>query len=175
MTVIRRVVSGHDKEGRAVVASDEQLSGLDIPGMSGFEILNIWGSDQTHQYPDDGSKPDYQNFFAPVGGYRFLIFTVPPDSPIEVNEADKPPSEMEAKFPGLLQTFKPDAPGMHRSATVDLLYVIEGRCELELDDGERVSLGAGDTFIQSGTMHAWRNPFDVQCKIIGVIVGAEVS
>ena len=64
---------------------------------------------------------------------------------------------------------------MHRSATVDLLYVIEGRCELELDDGERVSLGAGDTFIQSGTMHAWRNPFDVQCKIIGVIVGAEVS
>ena len=98
MTVIRRVVSGHDKEGRAVVASDEQLSGLDIPGMSGFEILNIWGSDQTHQYPDDGSKPDYQNFFAPVGGYRFLIFTVPPDSPIEVNEGDKPPSEMRLNF-----------------------------------------------------------------------------
>lgn len=175
MTMIRRVVSGHDKAGKAIVASDEQVSGLEIPGMSGFEILNIWGSDETHQYPDDGSKQDYQSFFAPVGGYRFLIFTVPPDESVATQDSSATPTEMEANFPGLLDTFKPDEPGMHRSATVDLLYVMEGRCELELDGGERVTLSAGDTFIQSGTMHAWRNPFDVQCKIIGVIVGANAS
>ena len=91
----------------------------------------------------------------------------------------RPPPESQAiaatetQFPGLGDTFDPAVPGMHRSSTVDVLYVVEGRCVSELDSGEKIELSAGDTFVQSGTMHAWRNPFDETCKIIGVIVGAE--
>lgn len=179
MTTIRRVVTGHNSDGKSVVSSDEQITGVEIPGLSGFEILNIWGSDKTHSYPDDGTKPKYEEFFAPVGGYRFLIFTVPPDS-AAADQASKSDAVANSGatapafpgLPGLLETFDPKVPGMHRSATVDLLYVMEGRCELELDDGVQVSLAAGDTFVQSGTMHAWRNPHNVQCKIIAAIVGA---
>jgi len=181
MATIRRVVAGHNSIGKSVVSSDEQIAGTEVPGLAGFEILDIWGSNKTHQYPDDGTKPAYSAFFAPVGGYRFMICVIPPDPEIgEVTDGDTRSDaadleKTEEAFPGLLETFDPAIPGMHRSATVDLIYVMEGRCELELDDGVRVKLAAGDTFIESGTMHAWRNPYGVQCKIIAAIIGAELA
>jgi quercetin dioxygenase-like cupin family protein len=67
----------------------------------------------------------------------------------------------------------PEDPGMHRSATVDVLYVVSGRCVLELDDGSRTTLGAGDVIVQSGTMHRWHNPWEEPCRIIGMLVGAQ--
>jgi quercetin dioxygenase-like cupin family protein len=62
--------------------------------------------------------------------------------------------------------------GMHRSATTDMLYVISGRCVLELDDGSKTEISAGDVVVQSGTMHRWHNPFAVPCRVLGVLVGA---
>ncbi|MEQ8659281.1 MAG: cupin domain-containing protein, partial [Gammaproteobacteria bacterium] len=76
------------------------------------------------------------------------------------------------RFPGLMDTMDPDAPGMHRSATVDLLYVISGRIVLALDDGSRTELRAGNVAVQSGTMHAWHNPFAAPAHVLGVIIGA---
>ena len=175
MTKLRRVVTGHDSAGRSVFVSDEQVEGVPIPSLPTTEIVHLWGADATHRYPDDGAPQPYHAFFAPVGGYRFLMFTVPPDA------SNPPPPESQAiaatesQFPGLGDTFDPAVPGMHRSSTVDVLYVVEGRCVSELDSGEKIELSAGDTFVQSGTMHAWRNPFDETCKIIGVIVGAETA
>ncbi|KAN0110008.1 hypothetical protein V8E51_006395 [Hyaloscypha variabilis] len=53
------------------------------------------------------------------------------------------------------------APGFettqHRTQSLDLGVVIEGTVELVLDSGERRIMGAGDTIVQRGTRHAWRN------------------
>lgn len=46
------------------------------------------------------------------------------------------------------------------------------RCVLELDDGATKELTAGDTVIQNGTRHTWRNPYDEPRLTVGVIVGA---
>lgn len=54
----------------------------------------------------------------------------------------------------------------------DLEYVISGRVVLELDDGAQVELGPGDTVVQNGTRHAWRNPYDEPCRMVVVLVGA---
>jgi mannose-6-phosphate isomerase-like protein (cupin superfamily) len=70
---------------------------------------------------------------------------------------------------------RPDEPGMHRLATVDVLYVVAGRCVLELDDGSQTELGAGDVVVQSGTMHRWHNPRAASCRIIGMLVGAHLQ
>ena len=51
-------------------------------------------------------------------------------------------------------------------------YVISGRVVLELDDGAVVELGPGDTVVQNGTRHVWRNPFDEPCQMVVVLVGA---
>ena len=145
--------------------------------MRGFEIANLWGSDETHRFPDNGGPSSYRNFFPPIGGYRFLMFSVPPDNVgTETNSEDVDQvGDMERLMPGALATFDLEVPGMHRSATVDLLYVIEGSCELELDDGARIELNQGDSLVQSGTMHAWRNPNQDMCRIIAVTVGAQQS
>ena len=172
MTSLRRVVTGHDSQGRSVFVSDENVTGQRIPSLSTTEIVPLWGADATHHYPDAGEPQPYNAFFAPVGGYRFLMFTVPPDASVAPPPDQEAISATQTMFPGLGDTFDPEVPGMHRSSTVDLLYVTEGRCVSELDSGETIELKAGDTFVQSGTMHAWRNPFDETCKIIAVIVGA---
>jgi quercetin dioxygenase-like cupin family protein len=80
--------------------------------------------------------------------------------------------ELHEKLPGLADSLEPDRPGMHTTATVDYEYIVSGRCLLELDDGVTKELGPGDTLIQNGTRHAWRNPFDEPCVIVFALVGA---
>ena len=43
---------------------------------------------------------------------------------------------------------------------------------LELDDGAQVTLEPGDTVVQNGTRHAWRNPFDEPATFVVTLVGA---
>ena len=84
-------------------------------------------------------------------------------------------AEAEHLFPGLSASMFPDDPGMHRSATVDFGYVVSGRCVLELDDGSKTELGAGDVIVQSGTAHRWSNPWNEPCHLIGVLIGAQMK
>lgn len=175
MANFRRVVTGHDPAGRSRIVADETVADFEIPGLPGTRICHLWGADETLRFPDDDARPPYRDFFPPVGGFRMLEFTVPPDADADAGAPDEPGDDTEAAAPGLLATMDPDVPGMHRSATVDLLYVIEGRCLLELDDGSLTELAAGDTAVQSGTMHAWRNPFGAPCRILAVTVGARLD
>jgi quercetin dioxygenase-like cupin family protein len=70
-------------------------------------------------------------------------------------------------------TDPPREGGKHRTATIDTVYVIKGSCVCELDDGVTVQLNAGDTLIQCGAIHAWSNPFDEQCHVLVVMIGAQ--
>jgi mannose-6-phosphate isomerase-like protein (cupin superfamily) len=176
MSTFRRVVTGHDGRGRSVIASDQKVAGVAVPGMPGVELTTLWGSDHTMRYPDDGSMPRSATWFAPVGGFRLIEFIIGPENPQIAVDHDPAASraEVDRLFPGLMDTMDPSVPGMHRSATIDLLYVISGRVILELDDGSKTELRTGDVAVQSGTMHAWRNPFAEPCRIVGVILGAEM-
>ena len=81
-------------------------------------------------------------------------------------------AELEAALPGLYDHNEPDNPGMHTTVTIDFEYVVSGRVVLELDDGASVELGPGDTVVQNGTRHAWRNPFDETATLVVVLIGA---
>jgi quercetin dioxygenase-like cupin family protein len=83
--------------------------------------------------------------------------------------------EMEEKLPGMASHMEPDAPGMHTTATIDFEYVVSGRVVLELDDGATRELGAGDSVVQNGTRHAWRNPYDEPCVMVVVLIAADHS
>ncbi|MFF5968677.1 cupin domain-containing protein [Streptomyces collinus] len=62
---------------------------------------------------------------------------------------------------------------MHATPTVDYGIVLQGEIVLELDDGHRTSLSAGDIVIQNGTRHAWRNRSDQPATMAFVLIGAE--
>jgi len=113
-------------------------------------------------------------YFPSVGGFRFGLFTVAPDTVTAIEDLDIEAAlgEMEERLPGLAAPLESDHPGMHTTATVDYEYVVSGRCVLELDDGATRELRAGDTVVQNGTRHAWRNPYDEPCVLVVVLVGA---
>lgn len=171
---IRRVVTGHDDEGRAVFASDEVVEPITLDLLPDTEFYRLWGGDEAPHFPGVGADPAPHLYFPSVGGFRFGIFTVAPDSTTMVENLDIAAAlgEMEQKLPGLAGHMEPDKPGMHTTATVDYEYVASGRCVLELDDGATRELGPGDTVIQNGTRHAWRNPYDEPCVMVVVAVGA---
>jgi mannose-6-phosphate isomerase-like protein (cupin superfamily) len=169
---VRRVVTGH-KEGRAVVASDTELAGVQPALLPGFEFHWLWGSDGPAVYPDDGSPQPQNGWFPPLTGFRFVVVTLPPDGPPPVGiDEEAAVEEIERLLPGLLGTLEPDHPGMHTTDTTDCLYILSGEIVLELDDGVEVELSAGDTVVQSGTRHAWHNRSDRPCTIVAVQVGA---
>lgn len=172
---VRRVVTGHSPEGKAFFASDNAVEPTVLEKGQGNEFHELWGSDAVPSFPDAGSLPETVGWFPRVGGFRFAVFTVPPASTVtpEGVTPEEIQSEMEEKLPGLLDYMEPDAPGMHTTDTIDFEYVISGRVVLELDDGETRELGPGDTVVQNGTRHAWRNPFEEPCRIVLFLVGAE--
>ena len=106
-----------------------------------------------------------------------MQFTVPPDSTPAPPIVDKAAAlaELEDRLPGFAATLEDDGSVMHRSETLDLVYVISGKCDLELDDGATVTVATGDVVVQNGTRHAWHNPYDEPCRLLGVNIGAHRS
>lgn len=171
---IRRVVTGQASDGRSVFVSDERIDPITIAMMPGSEFHPIWGGDGPPDLPTDGTPPATSGWFPPAGGYRFLFFTLAPDSVTAPEDLDpaKATAEMQQKLPGLLDLLEPDNPGMHASDTVDLIVIVSGEVDLELDDGAEVHLKVGDTVIQNGTRHAWRNRSSQPCLMLAANVGA---
>ncbi|KAF8148354.1 hypothetical protein K438DRAFT_1625557 [Mycena galopus ATCC 62051] len=63
---------------------------------------------------------------------------------------------------------------VHRTVSLDYGIVAKGSIVLELDDGSRITLNEGDTIVQRGTMHAWRNESKTEwARIYFVVLGAE--
>ena len=62
---------------------------------------------------------------------------------------------------------------MHTTDTVDFELILEGEVWLELDDGVEVHLKPGDTVVQNGTRHAWRNKSSEPCTVAYALVGAQ--
>ena len=103
-----------------------------------------------------------------------MLFTVRPQSEVRRDQIDEKlmAKELEEKMPGAHKYFEPDNPGMHTTDTIDFVYVISGEVWLELDNGEEVHLKLGDTVVQNGTRHAWRNKGTEPCQMVVCIIGA---
>src|SRR6478672_5952414 len=170
---VRRVTTGHNARGKAVVASDATVDGIALTQLPGAEFHRLWGADVPPRFPDDGSQPEGRQYFPPLGGFRFMMFTVAPHSTSRRAAADRQAlaAEMEASLPGLVSHMEPDNPGIHTTDTIDFEYIISGEVWLDLDDGATVRLRAGDTVVQNGTRHAWRNKGTEPCHIVVFMVG----
>jgi len=173
---VRRVVTGHRPDGKATVASDMAVEAITIRMLPGAEYVPLWDADQAPTFPDDGSAHPAKLWFPPVGGFRFGMFTVAPQSQVLPEDFDREAAlaELEEKLPGMVSqaNMSPDNPGMHTSDTIDFEYVISGEVWLELDNGEEVHLKPGDTIVQNGTRHAWRNRGSEPCRMVVFLTGA---
>jgi len=169
--LVRRVATATAPDGRSFIARDEIIEPVTSAALPGHEWHRLWGFDSPAANPTAAAAPDGSDHFPPAGGIRFNLFTVPPDSTVRPQLTDDLRHELDRKLPGRSHHMESDQAGMHRTASTDLIYVVSGRVSLELDDGI-VNLSTGDTLVQNGTRHAWRNRFDEPCVLAIVLIGS---
>jgi quercetin dioxygenase-like cupin family protein len=127
---VRRVVTGHDEMGRAVVLADDSVLPTAYPGQDAA-FVSIW---TTATVPADNNDPV-------DGRERVMALHGQGGSAIRVVDM----------APGMVSP-------MHRTGTIDYIIILSGQLELELDDGIKRLIGPGDIVVQRGTIHRWRNP-----------------
>jgi len=177
MESIRRIITGIDEDGRSVFVSDETVEAKVPPLLTGNQVLDLFGSDAIPTVPNDGAVEQGLRFFPTTPeGYRFIIFTYPPDSdrPAMPDDLEWATAETDRLTPGMTDAVS-DSAGMHYSATVDLEYVIDGEFTLTLDSGEKKTIPAGTALIHCGDNHSWSNESDEPATMLLVFIGAHLD
>jgi quercetin dioxygenase-like cupin family protein len=141
---IRRVVTGHDEQGRAKVLIDEQVKNV-ISNRPGATSSVIWSSDTLPVNNDGDQDPSAKSIGTTLSNGS--VFRV-------------------VKFdPGV-------SPRNHRTDSIDYAVVISGEIDMVLDT-ETVKLKQGDVLVQRGTVHNWVNNGKEPCVIAFALVSAK--
>lgn len=172
---IHRVVTGHDADGKAIVASDGPLPTVqEIAAIPGTVFHEVWSTPGTPAPVDNGADPTLGPLMLPPPkqGTRIRFVDIPPDSAeflaqgaARVKDAFAQIGDVKAST---VQAHSPH-PLMHRTESVDYGVVIEGELTLVLDDSE-VRLTPGSVVVQRGTNHAWANRSGKPCRMLFVLV-----
>ena len=176
---MRRIVTGHNAAGKSVFLSDGEPPRQIANKAGGLQLDEIWGSEGTPVLPISHDDPTLvrHTWFPGPAGCRFLAVHFLPASSTEKAIAqgidpEKATQEFFGSFPGLGEHMEADNPGMHASQTIDFGVVLKGEVDLELDDGVKKRLKAGDCLVQGGARHKWSNPGAETCLMVFTVVGA---
>ena len=169
---IRRVVTGHDARGRAVVAMDgPAASVLHRPSRPGVALTDLWATSGTPAARTDADPVDRPVVLhPPPGGTVFRIIQFDPEDPGAVAHADGAAAFAAMGAAGTVVAGARH-PYMHRTDTVDYAVVLQGSITMLLDE-EDVELSAGDVIVQNGTSHAWANRGHAPCLMAFVLIDA---
>ncbi|WP_327118617.1 cupin domain-containing protein [Nocardia sp. NBC_01730] len=172
---VRRVVAGNDARGKSVLLSDGAVpNSHDFESMPGQAQARVWFTAGPPVTTPPGSEPTSNT--GPVvpgfGGASFVIVQYAPDSVVTDPRFDaERAGEVATYAPDIAEASDPAEPGMHRTPSVDYGVVLDGEIWLELDDGTQTRLTRGDTIVQIGGRHAWRNKTDRPAAVAFVITG----
>jgi quercetin dioxygenase-like cupin family protein len=140
----RRVVTGHDGNGKAVVSIDD-VGANKRSGRENMVAQVIWTTDDLPvDFAEDGEDK----------GARQIGTTIPGGSVFRVVQFD----------PGV-------APRNHRTDSIDYAVVMSGEIDMEMDDTV-VHLKAGDVLVQRGTIHNWVNHGSGPCVIAFTLIAS---
>lgn len=181
---VRRVVTGHDAEGKAIILSDAPSSRTYmVGGPHGAKFHEIWHTLQTPALIEQRTNDNYENQLVLSPSYKGTRIRVI-DFPVETEEIRnliQQKSEEHFKSMRGEQAFsgqKSDGnkfsahPLMHRTETIDYGIVLEGELTLILDETE-INLKSGDIVIQCGTNHAWTNRSDKVCRVAFILISGK--
>jgi hypothetical protein len=172
---LRRIVTGHDSDGRSVIIEDGPPRDLrTLSERPGYQVANLWVTTDT---PADIHQADvaraHKGVAPPKRGTVIRIIDIPPEP--------EDPEELARAVGSVFAAHFNDAhmdrnaggakkhPGMHRTESVDYAILLEGELVAILDEGETV-MRTGDVLIQRGTNHAWSNRSGKMCRIAFVLI-----
>lgn len=150
--VVRRIVTGHDANGKAVVATDERLPAVSRRIGANITGCEIWSTDRMPV--DNSPAADAAQRDGFVKRYNYV--GTGQGTTIRITEW----APGHARF-------------THRTETVDYAILLSGEIDLELDDGEVVHLKPGDVVVQRGTIHTWVNRGSVPAVTAFILIDAK--
>ena len=170
---IRRVVTGHDKDGKSVFVMDGPAPNvLEMASMPGVALTDLW---RTRVSPaSNAGNADAATgrikLEPPANGTILRIVEFPPDS------AWRDKADARKAFASIGAGGAPDHDSadamMHATATVDYIIVLKGEIWAILDKGETL-LRQGDVLVQRGTNHSWSVRTREPCLVAAVLIGAK--
>jgi mannose-6-phosphate isomerase-like protein (cupin superfamily) len=162
---LRRVVTGHDKEGKSCIVIDGP------PTAAGAYWLTD-GAPADNSSSGDAAQ-QVRKLEPPAGGSIFRYASIPPENTtLSREEHERITAKMFAQMGA--EHCRPDTtrhPAMHKTRTVDYVILLSGEVTLLLDRGE-VDLKPFDVVVQRGTNHAWVNKGKEPALIAAVLVDA---
>jgi len=149
--VVRRIVTGHDANGKAVVASDERLTAVSRRIGANITGCEIWSTDampvDNSAAADAAQRAGFVKRYNYVGTGQGTVIRITEWAP------------GHARF-------------THRTETVDYAILLSGEIDLELENEEVVHLKPGDVVVQRGTTHTWVNRGSVPAVTAFVLIDA---
>ncbi|HUI35519.1 MAG TPA: cupin domain-containing protein [Stellaceae bacterium] len=139
---LRRVVTGHDKSGKAIITTDEICK--PVSPREGVSACVAWTSEG---FPvnnnGDADEAKRQTGTTHDNGTVFRVIE-----------------------------FAPGNGGRnHRTDSIDYACILSGEIDMDID-GAEVHLKAGDVMVQRGTIHNWINRGSESCVIAFVLIAA---
>lgn len=175
---VRRVVTGHDAQGRAIILSDGPAPNVfDSDTIPGFGATVAWYTDGKpidHVSDEDTSLDPTMPVFPGPGQTIVRIADFPPDA-VYPDDADsvifdeidgEEAQEAGAEHSGGKHFW------FHRTESLDYAVVLEGEITLLVDEGES-TMGPGDVAIQRATSHAWSNRTNKNARVMFVLIGTD--
>lgn len=162
----RRIVTGHDTDGKSIVVIDGPATEFGAYWLTG-------GAPADNRSPQDAAQL-VNTLEPPPSGSIFRYAVIAPEDPkVSREEREAATAKMFAQIHA--EHCRPDTtrdPGMHKTKTVDYVILLSGEVTLMLERGE-VKLKPFDVVVQRGTNHAWINKGKEPAIIAAVLIDAE--
>ena len=170
---LRRVVTGHDAQGRSIILSDGPATSVkEITSFPGLALTDFW---ETAASPASNAgsadAADRPVHLEPAGnGTIFRMVEFPPDTRRPTHADSR--EGFQAIGAGHVKDASHSDPMMHRTATVDYAVVVKGEIYAVMEKGETL-LKPGDVLVQRGTNHSWSVRGKEPALVAFILVGAE--
>ncbi len=172
---IRRVVTGKDPAGKAIVLMDGPAPNVVGTPERGTTSTLLWVTDSTPAVVSGNADAANRKIgiLPPGNGTVLRVIEFAPEKDVK--------SDYDTRLRALRQQGvgpegpsrdHPRHPGMHRTRTIDYAIILTGEIDMLMDDSE-VHLKAGDVVVQRATNHAWVNRGTQPCKVAFVLIDAK--
>jgi mannose-6-phosphate isomerase-like protein (cupin superfamily) len=173
---MRRVITGHDKNGKSIVVLDgppARSIGEDVGGL--FELWNTDGN--TINTQDSIDRADDEIILSPPSnGSKFRYFQINPTPegiPMDIMQ-DIAADAFDKIGAAHHRIDTTKHPAMHKTETIDYIILLKGDVTLILDQ-EEVDIKPFDVVVQRGTNHAWVNNGSDPALLIAVLIDSELN
>jgi hypothetical protein len=170
---VRRVLTGHDAEGRSTFLADGLAPNVkEMASMPGLALTDLWetkGAPASNAGDADAAARPVR-LEPPKNGTILRIVEFPPDS--QWRDAADGREAFKSIGAGHAQDRHSSDPMMHRTSTVDYIVVLKGEVYAIMETGEKL-LRPGDILVQRGTNHSWSVRGTEPCIVAAILVNAK--